>query len=161
MEIDLKGYKILIDIEDIPIFEKYNWYVNSADKIRYYVVAKVYNNGKVKNIKLHRIIMNAPTNLYIDHINGNGLDNRRCNLRLCTNQQNQGNSRKRKKTSSIFKGVSWQKDKKKWRATITFNAKQLFLGLYNNEILAANAYDTKALELFGEFAYLNLGNKNE
>ena len=154
-EVILKGKVIHIDDEDMHILSKYNWYINSSDNIRYYVVAKVYNKGKVTNIKLHRILLNPPRNLYIDHINGNGLDNRKSNLRVCTNQQNQRNARKKRTASSIYKGVSFVKARSKFRAYIVVNNKQTGLGQFSNEIDAAKAYDQKAKELFGEFAYLN------
>ncbi len=104
---------------------------------------------------MHREILNTPDGFVTDHINGNGLDNREANLRVCTREQNKQNSVKRTKTSSKFKGVDWYKPYKKWRVRITFEKKPMHIGLYDDEVKAAQAYDQKAIELFGEFANLN------
>ena len=90
----------------------------------------------------------------IDHINGNGLDYRKCNLRVCTHQQNLQNQRIQKGVSK-FKGVCWHKASQKWMAKIKHNYKTIYLGVFNNEIDAAKSYNKKAKELFGEFARLN------
>lgn len=116
----------------------------------------VEENGVRKQVKMHRLIMNAPDGVHVDHINGDGLDNRRENLRLVTPQLNQANSRKRMKGTSRFKGVCWSAASKKWRASIVINNRQIYLGLFADELDAAKAYDKKALELFGEHAHLNL-----
>lgn len=91
----------------------------------------------------------------VDHINHNGLDNTKKNLRVVTNQQNQMNKRKRKNTSSKYKGVTWHKQHKKWYAQIVFNGKHFYLGLFNNQKHAAILYDKKAKELFKHHARLN------
>ena len=92
----------------------------------------------------------------VDHIDGDPTNNRRSNLRNCTQHQNSMNSRKRKNdASSKYKGVSWDKGRKKWRAYINLMRKQLFLGRFDNELEAARAYNDKAVELYGEFAHLN------
>ena len=106
-------------------------------------------------ISMHRIILDAPEGMYCDHKNHNGLDNRRCNLRLCTNAQNQYNRRLQTGCSSVYKGVCWNKEKKRWQAEIQFEGKAIHIGYYDYQIDAAIAYDDRALELFGEFAYLN------
>ena len=104
---------------------------------------------------MHRLIANTPAHLFCDHINHDGLDNRRANIRNCTLKQNNANSRSAKNASSKYKGVSWNKLRKKWAAYIKKDYKQLYLGLFENEIEAAKAYDRKAAELFGKFAKLN------
>jgi len=104
---------------------------------------------------MHRLIMNAPEGLVVDHIDRNGLNNRKCNLRLCTKAQNVQNSRPRRNRSSKYKGVFWNKLNKKWSASIHKGDKRIYLGGFDDEIEAALAYDRKAAELFGEFAYLN------
>ncbi len=104
---------------------------------------------------MHRAILNAPKGLLVDHIDGNGLNNRKSNLRLCTFAQNAHNSRPRRNSSSRYKGVCWHKVKKKWTVSIYKGGKRTYLGYYDDEIEAALAYDRKATELFGEFAYLN------
>ena len=107
---------------------------------------------------MHRAILNAPKGLLVDHIDGNGLNNRKSNLRLCTFAQNAHNSRPRRNSSSRYKGVCWHKLKKKWTVSIYKGGKRTYLGYYDDEIEAALAYDRKAEELFGEFAYLNFPN---
>ncbi|MBN1362949.1 MAG: HNH endonuclease [Sedimentisphaerales bacterium] len=101
--------------------------------------------------------MKAPKGMVVDHIDGNGLNNRRSNLRLCTPQQNQWNrcvSRARLQ-QGLFKGVHHRTDSGKPCARITYRGKTLHLGVFDTAIEAAKAYDRKAIELHGEFAYLN------
>jgi hypothetical protein len=115
-------------------------------------------NGKA--IYMHLEIMSAPDGMEVDHMNGNGLDNRRENLRLCTRAQNRMNSVKRIGKSSTFKGVYWHKNCRKWRASLKLDGKEIHIGYFNTELEAAEAYDEKALELFGEFAKPNFKDAN-
>lgn len=93
--------------------------------------------------------------MVVDHIDGNGLNNQKSNLRQCTYAQNKQNSRKRKRTSSQFKGVNFHKGGQNWQAYITVNKKRIWLGRFNSEIEAASIYDAKARECFGEYAVTN------
>ena len=104
---------------------------------------------------MHGLIMPAPDGQFVDHINGNGLDNRRENLRLVTHQQNSFNQ-KHHGGSSKFKGVSIDRISGSWRAYITVDGKRKHLGRHGTEIDAAKAYDMAAKEFFGEYAKLNL-----
>jgi len=98
----------------------------------------------------------------VDHINGNGLDNRRENLRPATNRENQGNSEKQQGVSSRFKGVCWVKSKGRWTAYIKTKKRLEKLGYFDDETQAAKAYNMAAIEVFGEFARLNkLDDKGE
>lgn len=99
--------------------------------------------------------MNVPKDMNTDHINGNGLDNRRKNIRICTQSQNCQNRRIIYGTASKYKGVSWFRPTGKWRATIKNKRKSISLGYFEKEINAALMYDRKAKELFGEFANVN------
>lgn len=104
---------------------------------------------------LHRFILK--TNLEVDHINGDTLDNRRCNLRSVTRQQNLMNQKKQtRKTTSKYKGVSFNKTNNKWSARITLNRKLMCLGSFKTEEIAAEAYNAAAKRLFGEYAKLNI-----
>lgn len=91
----------------------------------------------------------------VDHANGNGLDNRRSNLREATHAQNSANSRLSRRSTSGLKGVTWYKRTSRWRAHITVGQQQRHLGYFDEAIEAAKAYDTAALEAFGEFAHIN------
>lgn len=113
------------------------WYARYCRKVNnYYVFTKV--KGEV--IHLHRLIMNAPKGLQVDHINGNTLDNREKNLRVVTNAQNQQNrTRIQKNNKSGVRGVSWSKQHGKWMAKLTLNYKQIYIGLYDELSDAENA----------------------
>ena len=100
--------------------------------------------------------MNAPKGMSVDHINGNKLDNRKSNLRICTHAENLRNLKKAKNNTSGFKGVSWYSKSKKWRAVITFGGKYHHLGLFVKKQDAIDAYNQKAKEYFGQFAYVTL-----
>jgi AP2 domain. len=113
-----------------------------------------YVNGNKVEVKMHRLVTNAPEDKQVDHKNGNKLDNRKENLRLCTNTENQQN-RQSVRGSSKFKGVDWNKRAGKWRARVEDGDKSIFLGHFIEETDAAEAYNKAATELFGEFAYLN------
>lgn len=92
---------------------------------------------------------------YVDHINGDRLDNRKENLRRCTNQQNQWNTKNHKRNTSGFKGVSWNRVDKKWQVYLRTKEKVHFCGQFTDKIEAAKAYDKKAKEIHGEFARVN------
>jgi len=160
------GYEFEIDDEDFRIISRYNWYGYKArNKIKTgdiswkssYVYTSMWINKKSQNIRLHRLILEAPKGVQIDHINGNGLDNRKANLRFCNNSQNLMNQRKRITNKSGYKGVSLRANgkKKKWVAQIRINGNNKFIGHFETAAEAAIAYNNKAKELFGEFARLN------
>ena len=105
---------------------------------------------------MHREILGiTDPKINVDHLDGDGLNNQRSNLRVCTDSQNGANRGKQKNNKSGYKGVHWNKKTKKWAAQIQYHKKVLNLGYYSDIIEAAKAYDKKALELFGEFARLN------
>jgi hypothetical protein len=141
------GKTFIFDIYDYDDIKKHTWSVDSKD----YPRTSILN----KRIAIHTILINPDRNQFVDHINHNPLDNRRQNLRLCTRQQNNFNTIKRHSCISEYKGVTWCKTTNRWRAQISLNKKSINLGRFDNEIEAAKAYNTKAKELFGEFAYLN------
>ncbi len=145
------GKHAIVDAADYEQLSKYRWC--ALEKGRSWYAKTLNRNGTI--LSMHRLILNAPKGLFVDHINHNGLDNRKKNLRLCTHLENLRNARPRKGGSSKYKGVCWEKAKKRFRAKIQHNRKGIHLGYFKNEIEAAKAYDRKAVELFGEFAYLN------
>jgi hypothetical protein len=112
-------------------------------------------NGKQRSVSMHRFLMNPPEGKMVDHINGDSLDNRRENLRICDSSENAANMSPRIGLTSVYKGVSWDKSKGKWKADIRCRDKKLSLGRFSSEVDAAKVYNSKAKELFGEFARLN------
>jgi hypothetical protein len=105
---------------------------------------------------MHRLIIKAPDGLVVDHINYNGLDNRKANLRLATLKQNSRHViRTMNPGSSKYKGVSWYTRDKVWAVKIMVDGKTIRIGYFRNEIEAAKAYDKAAKKYHGEFAALN------
>ncbi len=114
---------------------------------------------------LHRLAIVAVTgdqpNGQVDHINGNRLDNRWCNLRVCVANRQQWNMKKRKDGSSRFKGVTWNKEIQRWRANLRVNGKVIYGGVHTNEEAAARRYDDLARRYFGQFACVNFPREGE
>lgn len=141
------GY-FLVDIQDAHVAQ-YSWSVVSGG----YLATKP-NGRKDKSVLLHRFIMQPPGGKEIDHINGNKLDNRRSNLRICSRADNSHNIGPHlSRNKSGFKGVS--KRNNKWRAGIYTKGRSFHLGYFHTAKEAAKVYDQKAQELWGEFAWLN------
>jgi hypothetical protein len=152
-----QGKFAIVDEKDYKELNKHKW---SASKIKtcYYATRREWTKKiqKYREIKMHRQVLNAPDDKFVDHINHNGLDNRRVNLRIVTAWQNNLNKRKQKKqSSSRYKGVSIKKGTGKWISTIHYKGSQIYIGRFDDEEAAARAYDEKAKELFGEYACLN------
>ena len=169
-----KEHTMLIDDEDLPLLECISVHLDkdgyAVTNIRANQLRKI-NEITELNIepkyakgtnrvevftRIHRLLLGATNpKMQVDHINGNKLDNRKENLRLATNQQNQHNVGKRKNNTSGYKGVSWYRKRKKWKAAIKHNKKSIHLGYYDTPEEASRAYDKAAVEFFGEFAHLN------
>jgi hypothetical protein len=157
IEIYLTQNKVaLIDDEDWELISQYKWYAEKQQNSSEMWYAKT---NKPKSIRMHRLIIDAQNGEEVDHINHNGLDNRRNNLRIATKSENAINNRKRKKTTSKYKGVSWDKKQNKWHAYIHINGKKIHIGSFEDEILAAKAYDVKSLSLHKEFSNPNFREK--
>jgi len=157
-----QGQVTLVDNRDQEWLSKFKW-CSFYNRTQHYAVRQPSRkDGKRKHIAMHRAIWEhhygtIPEGMEIDHINGNGFDNRLENLRLCTHHQNQFNQRKIKSASSKFKGVYLDKSHrgKKWHSHIKIDGVMTTLGYFATEIEAARAYDAKAKEKFGCFANLN------
>lgn len=148
------NFEVLIDTEDWGRVKQYRWIVECRKQSILYVKSQ----KKKKTIYLHRFILGINDKLIqVDHRYHNGLDNRKENLRKCNNSENQRNKRilKNKNHTSIYKGVFYSFTSKKYFAKIQYENKMYHLGSFKYEINAAKAYNEKAKELFGEFAYLN------
>lgn len=147
-----QGLYALVDGKDYDWLMQRKWWAVKGGR-SYYAVRQV--GEKRKTIWMHREILNTPQGSFTDHINHNGLDNRKQNLRICTHSQNLRNQKLQQERTSKYKGVSWQKNCTMWVAFIGYKGKKIYLGAFDNEIEAAKKYDQKAKELFGEFAYTN------
>lgn len=145
-----RGRFALVDAEDYPALAKYDWFAEGAAP-HIYAVRK----HRGKSIKMHRQILSAPPHLLVDHIDHDGLNNRKQNLRLATFTQNCRNQKKSAKATSPYKGVYWHKHCGKWAAQITANKKSHHLGYFEDETTAARAYDKAAQKLHKAFAALN------
>ena len=164
-----QGQFALINDEDYEFINKYKWYAQKG-KNTFYTMRTITIRSqdvqkgikrKRKTILMHRVILERKlkrqlrSDEYADHINHRGLDNRRNNLRLCSQSENIANSIKHKKASSIYKGVSWSQGYRKWQAQIKINRESKHGGYFDSELDAAKAYNEMALKYFGEFAKLN------
>lgn len=152
-----KGLYSIVGESDYDWLMSYNWYSLQGTRGIHYACRHYLKeeNGPRRQIFMHQQIMQVLGVGEVDHINHNGLDNRRSNLRLCTQQQNSGNTRPRSNNKSGFKGVSWNATAKKWMAVIQFNGEHTYLGIFSDPKDAARAYDAAALKSYGEFAWLN------
>lgn len=139
--------KVKISTESLEKIWPYTWCIEGTG----YVMSRT--SGKA--VKLHRLITNADKGKFVDHIDGDVRNNTILNLRICRKQQNEFNTKIRRDNSSGFKGVSYIEKLNKYRAYINYCGKQINLGLHEDKIRAAKAYNNKAIELFGEFARLN------
>jgi HNH endonuclease/AP2 domain len=146
-----KGYEAVIDADYASIAAKYNWFSKPDGKRVYAARGEYKGNGRSKTIYLHRDISCAQKGMEVDHINGDGLDNRKSNLRLATKSQNLCNQSAPAHNTSGLKGVSFCKKRKKWIAQICVNRKTRKLGSYELPEDAHKAYCKASIELHGEF----------
>lgn len=158
-EINLTKNKIaLVDDDDFEKLSKFKWYAHKSRTI-FYAERHINSNGKRTTIRMHRFLMEVPKEKEVDHIDGNGLNNQKSNLRICSRQENLRNQKLSVRNKSGFKGVSWSSRTKKWvsQIGITINKKETIknLGYFKSKEEAAKTYDNAAKELFGEFAKLN------
>jgi len=130
------GREAIIDVDDICLVTGITWWASVRNGICYAICG--ISKSPRRFAYMHRVIAASGSSLHVDHINGNGLDNRRPNLRLATVSENLRNQRRSSANSSGFKGVSWHNQCKKWRATIKLHGVSKHLGLF---CTAEEAYD--------------------
>lgn len=147
-----QGKVAIVDDADYEWLSRWKW---CASRVPHtcYAIRSVGRGKTQKRTYMHRAILDAPPELWVDHINADGLDNRRANLRLCTRAENNRNRRKHRDTASRFKGIVPSYGK--WIAQIKVNGKRFQLGRFVDEKSAARAYNEAAIRLHGEFAILN------
>ena len=150
-----QGKYAIVDAGDYDWLNQWEWHVRYGYAVRTKSIVGCEGERRRVGIIMHRFIMNTPDGMYTDHINGDKLDNRRCNLRIVTTSQNMMNQKKTRGNSK-YKGVYWNKNKKKWIAQIGVNHKKMHVGNFSSEIAAAAAYNEAAKKYFGEFAKCNL-----
>ena len=149
-----QGEFAIVDAADYEWLSQWKWSLETNHSGNKYAMRMEGKRGNQKHVSMHRVIMGAHPGEEIDHIDGDGLNNRRGNLRKCTHTQNQYNQRKTRGLSK-YKGVTFNKGKGRWMAQIRIGVKFKFLGYWNSEKDAAAAYDDAAKFLHGEFAALN------
>lgn len=157
-----KGMHTIIDKENyekISFNKNKKWFAILKGGNNYYVTTRIKWGKKYKTILMHRLILDLIDRpiVHVDHINRNSLDNRKSNLRIATQTQNNSNRKKSKNMTSIYMGVykETRKNRKPWVAQISIKNVSTYIGSFNNEIEAARAYNKKAFEIHGEFAHLN------
>lgn len=155
-----KGYVTIVDEEDYDILAKHRWFADertmkSGEK-KVYAYRSVQKDYKRLSVYMHRQILDAKRNQCVDHLNGNGLDNRRENIRLCNYSLNNHNRIKKRGTTSCYRGVCRIKGTDKWQSTISINSKLQRIGTFDTQEQAAIAYNEKAIELRGDDALLNI-----
>lgn len=147
-----KGKTSIVDDDDYEKLAQYKWCASRCGN-SHYAMRKDKND---KGILMHRFILNVTDrHIHVDHINHDTLDNRKINIRTCTQQENNRNKSPHSKSTSKYLGVSWDKLKNKWKGNIYVNKKLLFLGRFNSEEDAAKAYDLIAKKEFQQYANLN------
>jgi hypothetical protein len=149
-----------VDDEDFERVNQYNWSYSNMSGNQYALRSVTKDDGKRTSQLLHRFIMgeeNIPKGMLIDHKDGDGLDNRRSNLRVATHTQNIINTKRPRKDikSSKYKGVHWDKERNKWASHVVVNKKRIYLGRFDSEKEAGLAYDIASEKHHGEFASNN------
>ena len=148
-----QGQYAIVDDDDFDEINQYNWCFNQGYAVRNVKVSK----GKYNSQYMHRFVTNCSDDMDVDHINHDKLDNRKSNLRVCSTSENMRNQQIRTVAkTSVYKGVTFNKQAGKWMAQIVLDGKRKYLGYFTNETDAAIAYNNAAIEFFGEFALINV-----
>lgn len=143
-----RGQVALVDDDDYEYLSRFNWYCGSDGYAQ-----RAFQGDK--KIFMHRVVNCTPPGYETDHINRNKLDNRKCNLRTCSNTENQLNKPVQKNNLSGYRGVCFSKKYGFWQAYISINHRVKWLGYFKDPIEAARAYDKKAFATYGKLVYLN------
>lgn len=148
-----RGYEAVIDAEDVPLVEGRNWcaFVNARRRTVYAGYRARVEKGRSRNFYLHRLLLNAPEDMQADHIDCDGLNNRRSNLRLASHAENIHNQRGHADSLSGVKGVTWSKVSQKWMAQIRVDGKNRCLGFFADKHEAGAAYAKASAEARGSF----------
>lgn len=149
-----KGFCALVDDADYPLVASHTWGVVTQNHTSY-ARTHIQENGQRKRILMHGLIQPTSAGMVVDHRNGNGLDNRRSNLRTSTPTQNCANRRRRRDSQWPYKGIQRTNGRGNWQARIKVDGKRYNLGSFATPEDAANAYDAAARRYFGEFARTN------
>ena len=153
-----RGYFATVDDEDYESMMQWKWHAvvsHYKQKIKVYAARNPGRGGKSRYFLMHRVLTNAGKGVKVDHRDGNGLNNSRDNLRLCSHQQNLQNTGLSINNLSGVKGVSWSRACKKWRARFVTNRKETHLGVFDTKEEAVRAYDLEILLARGQFAVTN------
>lgn len=148
-----RGLEALVDAADYEALSAFKWYAHHT-QAGFYAARKAKGGATVL---MHRQVLDAPKGMQVDHVNLCKLDNRRSNIRLCTQQQNRYNTPLRASNRSGFKGVCWNRALGKWKAAICYGGRSHHIGLFTDKVDAARAYDKAAATHHGDFASLNFG----
>lgn len=154
--------EVFVDDDDYNNIIQYRWYVhnNNKNNTLYARTIIIIDKSKKKRVSMHSFIMKNDFNItrkVIDHIDGNGLNNKKINLRAVTHHQNLLNSKKYKKSKCKYKGIHVTTHiKKPYRSRIMYNGNRIQIGYFATQEEAALAYNKKAIELFGDYAKLNI-----
>lgn len=146
---------MIVDAADYPRIAAYKWRIGKRHLGTYARAHKRLADGRYKTIKAHNLILAAAPGQEVDHVDRNGLNNSRKNLRLTTRRENDLNRRLQANNKSGYRGVCWASRRQAWQAEISVNGKVKHLGRFGTPEEAARAYDAAAREVNGEFAQLN------
>lgn len=150
-----RGQVALVDDDDFERLSKHRWCYLSGDAGAGYAYRHIREDGKQKTILMHRAIMNPTKGFEIDHIDHDGLNNSKSNMREVTHAQNMMNLRANAGGTSAYKGVCFPTDSRNFVAQIQVNHKTIYLGCFTDERLAAQAYNNAAVKYYGAYACLN------
>ncbi len=149
-----RGLVTQVDDEDFENLSAHKWYAQPGSKGNFYAARQIrIRPNKQRALQMHRVLINAPDGLEVDHVDYNGLNNQKENLRLATYAENKRHENLRTTNNSGFKGVS--RKGRKWAARICIQEQQIWLGCFDTAVEAAHCYDAAVIKHFGEFAVTN------